>query len=514
MIPTHPFLKMNHLIKFQLPVVLTIFFTMSGQAATYGVWEYSVSNGSATITRYNGSESSVTIPKEIPGATGSTPVTRIGGEAFLNPAVRTVTIPYGVTSIDSYAFSSPYITNVLMPSSLTSIRSNAFAESGLTSVVIPDSVTSIGTSAFAYCNSLLSVTLPKNITRIEVDLFGGCSKLTSVVIPNGVTSIGGGAFAWCTSLSSITIPTSVTSIEGGAFNSCTSLTSVVIPNNVTSVGYYLFAFSTNLTSIVIGTGLTNLPDTAFGEIPNLSSVRFLGNKPSFVGNPFINTPAFTVYYHQGTIDWGSTFAGKQTALIPDYYLSLVTADYSKGTVANSPSGSFRPGSSVTLTATPLAGYAFTSWSGDSTSTSNPLSIEMNSNKTVMANFGPDTGDTDGDGLTNYQEVMVFNTNPNLAETSSPVAGLYLASQNLAERTAGRNDVINSPNSYSLYTTSQIQNMAVGDLVLTKNSDGSFTLSYDIEKSSDLQSWLPYQSFELPLTNLPPDKAFIRFKAKQ
>jgi hypothetical protein len=117
-------------------------------------------------------------------------------------------------------------------------------------------------------------------------------------------------------------------------------------------------------------------------------------------------------------------------------------------------------------------------------------------------------------LTNYQEVMVFNTNPNLAETSSPVAGLYLASQNLAERTAGRNDVINSPNSYSLYTTSQIQNMAVGDLVLTKNSDGSFTLSYDIEKSSDLQSWLPYQSFELPLTNLPPDKAFIRFKAKQ
>ena len=503
---------MNHLIKIQLPIVLALFSTVSGQAATYGDWEYSVSNGSATITRYNGSQSSVTIPKEIPDATGSIPVTSIGRDAMLNGSLRSVTIPNGVTSIGVYAFSNPYITNVVIPSSVTTIANYAFSESGLRSVVIPDSVTSIGTSAFAYCDSLLSVTLSKNITRIEVDLFGGCSKLTSVVIPNGVTSIGGEAFAWCASLSSITIPTSVTSIEGGVFNRCTSLTSVVIPNSVTSIGGFLFPYSTNLTNIVVGAGVTNLPDLAFGYIPNLSSVRFLGNKPSFVGDPFINTPAFTVYYHQGTVGWGSTFAGKQTTLIPDYYLSLATADYSKGTVTNSPSGSFRPGSSVTLTATPLPGYVFTSWSGDSSSTSNPLSVEMNANKTVMANFGPDTGDTDGDGLTNYQEVMVFNTNPNLAETNSPVAGLYLAGQKQAERTAGRNDVINSPNSYNLYTTSQIHNLGLGGIVLDRDTNNQLNLNYQVLQSSDLQNWTPYQSVTLPITNAPSDKMFLRVQA--
>jgi hypothetical protein len=60
----------------------------------------------------------------------------------------------------------------------------------------------------------------------------------------------------------------------------------------------------------------------------------------------------------------------------------------------------------------------------------------------------------------------------------------------------------------------MQAMAIGDLVLTKNASGVFILNYDIEQSTDLQRWLPYQSFNQPLTDLPPDKAFLRIKAKQ
>jgi hypothetical protein len=79
---------------------------------------------------------------------------------------------------------------------------------------------------------------------------------------------------------------------------------------------------------------------------------------------------------------------------------------------------------------------------------------------------------------------------------------------------GTQSILSNPNVYSLYTTSQIQNMAVGDLVLTKNANGSFTLNYDIEQSADLQSWSIYAPLSLSLTNLPPDKAFVRIKAKQ
>ena len=69
----------------------------------------------------------------------------------------------------------------------------------------------------------------------------------------------------------------------------------------------------------------------------------------------------------------------------------------------------------------------------------------------------------------------------------------------------------SPNEWSLFTTSQIQNMAVGDLVLTKEVNGQFVLNYDIEQSTDLQTWTPYQALSLPLTRLPADKAFVRIK---
>jgi len=92
--------------------------------------------------------------------------------------------------------------------------------------------------------------------------------------------------------------------------------------------------------------------------------------------------------------------------------------------------------------------------------------------------------------------------------------LYTATQYAANFNAGKDSVLNSPNSNGLYTTSQIQNMAVGDLVLTKNVGGTFTLNYDIEKSEDLQSWTTYAPLSLTLTNLPTNKAFVRIKAKQ
>jgi hypothetical protein len=89
----------------------------------------------------------------------------------------------------------------------------------------------------------------------------------------------------------------------------------------------------------------------------------------------------------------------------------------------------------------------------------------------------------------------------------------LTSSLTQSRTDGINSVLSNPNLWTLYTTSQIQNMAVGDLVLTKNVGGTFTLNYDIEQSADLQTWITYAPLSLPLTGLPTDKAFVRIKAK-
>ena len=56
-------------------------------------------------------------------------------------------------------------------------------------------------------------------------------------------------------------------------------------------------------------------------------------------------------------------------------------------------------------------------------------------------------------------------------------------------------------------------MAMGDLVLNEHTNGVFTLNYDIEQSTDLLTWTPYQALSLPLNGLPTNKAFVRIKLK-
>lgn len=60
-----------------------------------------------------------------------------------------------------------------------------------------------------------------------------------------------------------------------------------------------------------------------------------------------------------------------------------------GTILSNPSGStFAAGTTVILTAQPASGYMFSGWSGDVSSTSNPVSVMMNGNKNITAGFVP------------------------------------------------------------------------------------------------------------------------------
>jgi hypothetical protein len=187
-------------------------------------------------------------------------------------------------------------------------------------VTIPDTitglpVTSIGTSAFYNCANLTSVTIPNSVTSIGALAFSWCTSLTNVTIPNSVTTIGRLAFEHCTSLTNVTIPNSVTTIGFEAFVFCTSLTNVTIPNSVTNIGDAAFYMCFSLTSVTIPNNVTNIGDWAFSGCTNLIGVYFLGNAPSLGGSyVFSGDNNTTVYYLPGTTGWGTTFAGRSTAL--------------------------------------------------------------------------------------------------------------------------------------------------------------------------------------------------------
>jgi len=119
------------------------------------------------------------------------------------------------------------------------------------------------------------------------------------------------------------------------------------------------------------------------------------------------------------------------------------------------------------------------------------------------------------GLSVKSELETLATYSELTSAIGPLATKTQITTAINEgKASGIASVTASPNTWSLFTTSQIQNMAVGDLVLTRQVSGGFVLNYDIEQSTDLQTWTRYEALSLPLNGLPTDKAFVRIRAKQ
>lgn len=77
------------------------------------------------------------------------------------------------------------------------------------------------------------------------------------------------------------------------------------------------------------------------------------------------------------------------SLVANFALNTytLTVNATNGTVAKNPDQPrYNHGSTVQLTATPSPGFVFSSWSGDATGSANPLTVTMNSNKSITANF--------------------------------------------------------------------------------------------------------------------------------
>ena len=91
-------------------------------------------------------------------------------------------------------------------------------------------------------------------------------------------------------------------------------------------------------------------------------------------------------------------------------VSLTKSSVTNGSITAE--SSYAKNSKATVTATADTGYLFTAWTGANTGSTNPLTLTMDDNKTIGATFSKDTRDTDSDGLTNYQEIVIFATNPN------------------------------------------------------------------------------------------------------
>ena len=104
---------------------------------TRNEFSYIIENGGVTITKYNGSQTSVQIPNKIE----QLPVLKIGNNAFADTKVKSVTLPSSCAEIDWFAFYGCY---------------------ALTTVYISSEVTTIGYGAFDACSKRLTIYCEEN----------------------------------------------------------------------------------------------------------------------------------------------------------------------------------------------------------------------------------------------------------------------------------------------------------------------------------------------------------------
>jgi len=257
-------------------LMMLCLFSAPAWAETEGDFVYSVIDGKATITAYNGAAPELTLPDTL----GGYPVSAIGYCALRGcTALAQVVICEGVTSIGSNAFQ-----NCL----------------SLRQVSLPDSLAAIGSHAFYGCPELKQITLPDGIERLHPYAFYGCSAVrycpldspaayvltdygysftspdfplltlkafeddagvrtftvadcdesaVAVSFPDGVCEIGGYAFYHCSSLTEVTLPDGVAKIAYSAFEGCSALRRITIRASVTTIDSSAFSGCADVTII-------------------------------------------------------------------------------------------------------------------------------------------------------------------------------------------------------------------------------------------------------------------------
>ncbi|HEY1201997.1 MAG TPA: Ig-like domain-containing protein, partial [Niastella sp.] len=144
-----------------------------------------------------------------------------------------------------------------------------------------------------------------------------------------------------------------------------------------------------LTATVMPANATNKSITWSSSAPAIASVSNTGLVTGLAQGSAIITAK--------TADGGFTASSSivvSGVVVPKQY-TITTAVTGLGTVTLSPAGgTYAEGTAVTITANPATGYQFGNWSGSLTGTTNPVTVTLTSNISVIANFTqtPGTGD--------------------------------------------------------------------------------------------------------------------------
>ncbi|WP_051189462.1 ice-binding family protein [Daejeonella oryzae] len=232
--------------------------------------------------------------------------------------------------------------------------------------------------------------LVANFAAVTVGNFA--VNLSSNPAAGGITA-GGGQFS-AGSLVTVTASpntgyTFVNWTDNGAIVSTSSSFQFLISGNRTLVANYRVVPASQLAVVLSSSPTAGGTTDGEGSYNSGSSVTVTSNPNP--GYTFTNwTDKATGVVASTSANYTFVLNANRT-LVANFTINTytLTVNAVNGNVVKNPNqANYNHGSTVQLTATANAGFVFSSWSGDASGSANPLTVNMNSNKIITANFTP------------------------------------------------------------------------------------------------------------------------------
>lgn len=167
-------------------------------------------------------------------------------------------------------------------------------------------------------------------------------------------------------------------------------------------------------------------------------------------------------------------------------VNLTASPTTSGTVSGG--GIFATNSTIQVTATANSGYVFSEWTGDFAGKPASFSQAISAPATATAVFIQDSGDTDGDGLSNYDEILIYQTLPGNPDTDGD--GIPDGAEvNITQTSPTTSDAGLVTFVQNNLGTAQAGAIALSPVHITRDPvTSALGLSVNIEASADQQTW--------------------------
>ena len=220
----------------------------------------------------------------------------------------------------------PKLISVKLPKTITKINSYAFQGcSNLKEIEFHTGLESIEAGAFQNCGNIRELNFKSGLKTIGNEAFGyiysssGQVQIEELILPEGVESIGSDAFAYVRTLKRVAFPSSLKTIGVRAFNGCNQLGSISLPTSLQSIPSSAFQYCSSLTEVRIPSSITRIGDSAFGGCSLLNDVYTYIVEPTQINmNTFstytsatLHVPTTSYYNYYYDTEW-SQFRELQT----------------------------------------------------------------------------------------------------------------------------------------------------------------------------------------------------------